>query len=382
VELINNNTSINIGIANSIVGLITGIYLFDSLLPYISSMTEIFTGNNLLFTSFGYYAFGGILFSLIFYFLSPTFIKSSWHLITWVENRLKAVPTKDIVLITLALFVALLLGILISYPVYRFPGIGNLLAPFLFLFTVCIGVKIALNRREDFTFISTLLNRDSDSKNRDNEGYKILDTSAIIDGRIVDICRTGFLEGTLVVAVSVLEEIQKIADSADLLQRNRGRRGLDMLNIIQKELDVPVWIYEDDFEETTEIGKKLVKLARAINGKIITTDYNLNTICEIQGIGVFNVDELANAVKPVVLPGELITASVIMDGKEPGQGIAYLDDGTMIVVENGRQLIGETIKAQVTSILQTATGRIIFAVVKQLQLQPEGVFQHAVSVQR
>jgi uncharacterized protein YacL len=382
VELIYNSYSKIIGIANSIVGLITGIYLFDSLLFYILPTIGASTGIKLLFTSLGYYAFGGILFSLIFYFLTPTFINSTWHLLAWVEDRLKAVSTRDIALVTATLIVTLLLGYLISYPMYRIPGIGNIVAPFLFVFIVCIGIKVVLDRKEDFAFITTLFNRGFDSKDRSSEEYKILDTSTIIDGRIVDICRTGFLEGTLVVAVSVLEEIQKIADSADLLQRNRGRRGLDMLNIIQKDLDVPVWIYEDAFEETTEIDIKLIKLARAINGSIVTSDYNLNKVCEVQGIGVLSIDGLADAIKPVVLPGEFISASVIKDGKEPGQGIAYLNDGTMIVVENGRRLIGETIKVQVTNVMQTATGRMIFAVAKLRQLQAEGVLQHAVSVQR
>jgi len=342
----------------------TGIYLFDSLLPYVLSTIDVSTGINLRFTSLGYYAFGGILFSLIFYFLSPTFVNSSWHLIGWVENRLKAVPTKDIALVTLALIVTLLLGYLISYPVYRIPGIGNIVAPILLVFIVYIGVRVALDRREDFTFMTTLFKRGPDSYERNSEEYKILDISAIIDGRIVDICKTGFLEGTLVVAVSVLEEIQKIADSADLLQRNRGRRGLEMLNSIQKDLYIPVWIYEDDFDEATEIGSKLIKLASAIKGKIITADCNLSRICDLQGIGALNIDELTSAVKPVVLPGEIITTSVVKDGKEPGQGIAYLDDGTMIVVENGRRSIGESVKIQVTSLLQTAAGRMIFATVK------------------
>jgi uncharacterized protein YacL len=191
--------------------------------------------------------------------------------------------------------------------------------------------------------------------------HKILDTSVIIDGRIADICRTQFVEGTLVIPEFVLEELQHIADSSDLLKRNRGRRGLDILNKIQKELDVKVLIYEGDFEEISEVDSKLVKLAKLLRGKVVTNDYNLNKVCELQGVPVLNINDLANAVKPVVLPGEEIVVQLIKDGKEFGQGIAYLDDGTMIVVEGGRASIGMTIEVVVTSVLQTSAGRMIFA---------------------
>ncbi|MEI7027635.1 PIN/TRAM domain-containing protein [Paenibacillus sp. y28] len=197
--------------------------------------------------------------------------------------------------------------------------------------------------------------------------HKILDTSVIIDGRIADICKTGFIEGTLVIPEFVLEELQHIADSSDLLKRNRGRRGLDILNKIQKELDVKVLIYEGDFDEISEVDSKLVKLAKLLQGKVITNDFNLNKVCELQGVSVLNINDLANAVKPVVLPGEEIVAQVIKDGKEHGQGVAYLDDGTMIVVEGGRDFIGATIEVLVTSVLQTSAGRMIFAKPKLLE---------------
>ncbi|RXZ82723.1 PIN/TRAM domain-containing protein [Paenibacillaceae bacterium] len=199
------------------------------------------------------------------------------------------------------------------------------------------------------------------------EEHKILDTSVIIDGRIADICKTGFIEGTLVIPEFVLEELQHIADSSDLLKRNRGRRGLDILNKIQKELDVRVLIYEGDFEEIGEVDSKLVKLAKALGGKVVTNDFNLNKVCELQGVSVLNINDLANAVKPVVLPGEEIIVQVIKDGKEHGQGVAYLDDGTMIVVEGGREYIGTTMEVLVTSVLQTSAGRMIFAKPKLLE---------------
>ncbi|MFC4601558.1 PIN/TRAM domain-containing protein [Cohnella hongkongensis] len=199
------------------------------------------------------------------------------------------------------------------------------------------------------------------------EEHKILDTSVIIDGRIADICKTGFIEGTLVIPEFVLEELQHIADSSDLLKRNRGRRGLDILNKIQKELDVKVLIYEDANEEPGEVDSKLVKLAKAMQGKVVTNDFNLNKVCELQGVSVLNINDLANAVKPVVLPGEEIIVQVIKDGKEHGQGVAYLDDGTMIVVEGGRDFIGTTMEVLVTSVLQTSAGRMIFAKPKLLE---------------
>jgi uncharacterized protein YacL len=189
----------------------------------------------------------------------------------------------------------------------------------------------------------------------------------IIDGRVADICQTGFLEGTIVIPRFVLEELQHIADSSDALKRNRGRRGLDILNRIQKELAVKVEIHEVDFDEVSEVDSKLVKLAKLTNGYVVTNDFNLNKVCELQNVGVLNINDLANAVKPVVLPGEEMNVQVIKDGKEYHQGVAYLDDGTMIVVEDGREFIGKRIDVLVTSVLQTSAGRMIFAKPKLLE---------------
>lgn len=203
--------------------------------------------------------------------------------------------------------------------------------------------------------------KDKKVKGFTNENPKVLDTSVIIDGRIFDICQTGFVEGPLVIPTFVLEELRHIADSSDGLKRNRGRRGLDILNKIQKELNIEVEIWEKDFPNIAEVDSKLLKLAQILNGKVITNDFNLNKVAEFQGVPVLNINELANAVKPVVLPGEEMKIQVMKDGKESGQGIAYLDDGTMIVVEGGRRYIGENIVVIVTSVLQTAAGRMIFA---------------------
>src|SRR5699024_2513432 len=190
---------------------------------------------------------------------------------------------------------------------------------------------------------------------------KILDTSVIIDGRIADICQTNFLEGTIIIPQFILGELQHIADSSDALKRNRGRRGLDILNRIQKELPIEVEIYNGDFEDVPEVDSKLVRLAQLIDGIVVTNDFNLNKVCDFQSVPVLNINDLANAVKPVVIPGEELVVQVIKDGKEKKQGVAYLDDGTMIVVEEGKDYIGDTIEVIITSVLQTSAGRMIFA---------------------
>ena len=197
---------------------------------------------------------------------------------------------------------------------------------------------------------------------------KILDTNVIIDGRIADVCRTGFVEGTLYVPGFVLEELQHIADSSDNLKRARGRRGLDILNSMQKELPLVVRSWDkalDKSANSDEVDTRLVKLAKALEGIIVTNDFNLNKVAALQGVQVLNINELANAIKPVVLPGELMGVAVVKEGKEPNQGIGYLDDGTMIVVEDGRRYIGESLSVVVTSVLQTVAGKMIFARVRE-----------------
>lgn len=193
---------------------------------------------------------------------------------------------------------------------------------------------------------------------------KILDTSAIIDGRIFDVCKSGFLEGELVIPSFVLGELRHIADSADSLRRARGRRGLDVLAKIQEELDCPVRIEERDYADAAEVDVKLLRLAKDLNGAVLTTDFNLNKVAGVTGVRVLNINQLAGALRPVVLPGEEMTVHIVREGKEPGQGVAYLDDGTMVVVENGRRRVGETLETIVTTVLQTSAGRMIFGRVK------------------
>jgi len=284
-----------------------------------------------------------------------------------IEERIDNLSVSGIVVGLIGLFVGLLIAVLVAVVLGDAAqgGLWLLAAAALGYIGYRIG-QIKLNQIRDF-FRSMKVAGSSAPEQKLHNEHKILDTSVIIDGRIADICKTGFLDGTMVIPEFVLEELQHIADSSDLLKRNRGRRGLDILNRIQKELDVKVLIYEGDFDEISEVDSKLVRLAKVLKGKVVTNDYNLNKVCELQGVPVLNINDLANAVKPIVLPGEEIVVQVIKDGKEYGQGVAYLDDGTMIVVEGGREYIGTNIEVLVTSVLQTSAGRMIFAKPKLLE---------------
>ncbi len=208
-----------------------------------------------------------------------------------------------------------------------------------------------------------------------SSGHKILDTSVIIDGRISDVCETGFIDGTLMVPQFVLHELQMVADSSDSLKRNRGRRGLDMLQKIQKMSTVKVQIVEHDFPKIRGVDMKLIELAKITEGKIITNDFNLNKVAQVQGVTVLNINDLANALKPVVLPGETMRVFILKEGKEYNQGVAYLDDGTMVVVDNARKMISKTIDIAVTSVLQTTAGRMIFGRYDDRTVRPEPVAQ-------
>ncbi len=225
-----------------------------------------------------------------------------------------------------------------------------------------LGMTVAYKKRDEFAFFAPM---ESGFYKRSNNNIKILDTNVIIDGRILDICESGFIEGTIIIPRFVLNELQYIADSADVLRRNRGRRGLDILHKMQKNPGIDVRIVEQDFPDLKEVDEKLLELAKSMGAKVITNDFNLNQVAELQAISVLNINELANAVKPVILPGETMNVRVIKEGKEQAQGVAYLDDGTMVVVENGKYLIGQTLDVVVTSILQTTAGRMIFTKKKE-----------------
>lgn len=230
-----------------------------------------------------------------------------------------------------------------------------------------LGMVIAMRGKDEFNLIVPYVKFVREDKKDD---IIILDTSVIIDGRIADIVQTKFIEGKFVVPRFVLKELQQIADSQDPLKRNRGRRGLDILHKIQKDNHVDVVIHEEDFLDLKEVDAKLVKLAKVLSGKVLTNDFNLNKIASLQGVGVLNLNDLSAALKPVVLPGEELDVRITKEGKEYNQGVAYLDDGTMIVVDNTRHLIGQTVKILVTSVLQTSAGRMIFAKLENPEHHP------------
>ena len=317
------------------------------------------------------YIIGGLAGGAIGFFMSPLLIKYLWKFTYWVEARLNTMPTYDMLAGGLGLASGLIISNLIGAAFIHIPIIGNYIPGIISIILGYLGMNIAINKREELFLMMVSLPWKSKEKPKERivevEQYKILDTSVIIDGRIADICASGFVEGALVVPVFVLEELQHIADSSDLLKRNRGRRGLDILNRMQKELGLSVQINDRDFDEIAEVDSKLVRLAQVMKGKLVTNDYNLNKVAELQGVKVLNINELSNSVKPVVLPGEEMVVYVVKDGKEFGQGIGYLDDGTMIVVDSGKKHIGDTIGVLVTSVLQTAAGRMIFAKPKAME---------------
>ena len=309
----------------------------------------------------------------------------------WVRHQIRVAAASDLVAAAIGLTIGLIISALLAIPQANLPDNLGRILPFVgaVLFGY-LGVAVAVLRKNDIAhlFQTSLLSRRGRDRDRDEEREKdrdrskdrdkdrvaqlptttpiLLDTSAIIDGRIADISQTGFVSGSLLVPRFVLNELQHIADSADTMRRNRGRRGLDMLNRLQKDATVPVEITDADVEGIAEVDSKLVKIARTLHCPIITNDYNLNRVAELQGVKVLNINELANAVKPMLLPGEDTSIKIMQDGKELGQGVGYLDDGTMIVVEGGRQFMNMTIDVTVTRVLQTVAGRMIFAHPKQV----------------
>jgi uncharacterized protein YacL len=321
-----------------------------------------------LWQSIVYMGLVGVVAGLLAYALAPWLIAFVWQSTSWLEGRIQRAPIQDVLAGSFGLIVGLIISNLLAPALVRIPVVGVFLPTAGSLIIGYLGISVALKKREELVAVLSFLRLGS----RDRPGEppthcKILDTSVIIDGRIADICEAGFIEGPLLIPGFVLEELRHIADSSDTLKRNRGRRGLNVLNRIQKELNVPVEIHERDPGPNLEVDSKLIKLAQMTGGAIITNDFNLNKVAELHGVKVLNVNELANAVKPVVLPGEEMLVHVIKDGKESGQGVAYLDDGTMIVVDGGKRHIGETIDVLVTSVLQTAAGRMIFARPKGLE---------------
>jgi len=283
-----------------------------------------------------------------------------------IRRRIRQIPARHLVTGLVGLVIGLIISALLALPLSLLPGVLGEILPFVaaLIFGI-LGVTTMVMREKDILAVTRRLTTHEAVAGQDN--IILVDTSVIIDGRIADICATGFINGTLVVPRFVLNELQHIADSPDVLRRNRGRRGLEILARLQKDTETTVEISEVDVEGVREVDSKLVKLAREMGCAIMTNDYNLNSVAKLQGVKVLNVNELANAVKVVVLPGEPLTVRIIQEGKEAGQGVGYLDDGTMVVVEDGRRYIDQDVEVLVTRVLQTVAGRMIFA-----QLEAKG----------
>ena len=343
---------------------------------------------------------GALIGGLGGWFVSPYLIRKLGKFTAFVEKQLSKMPINDVIAGAVGLAIGLIIANLLGNAFARIPIVGYYIPVIFSIVLGYLGVRITIKKRKEITgsfdFIKDVLrNREAAKetaktaeeskppelpaqdepppperakvnlvklKEHKDKNYKLLDTNVIIDGRIADICKTGFLEGTLLIPVFVLEELQYIADSSDTLRRVRGRRGLDVLQKIREdESNLEVEIMNVDFEDIQGVDSKLVRLAQKLGGKIITNDFNLNKVAQLRGVEVLNINDLSNAVKPVVIPGETMRVQVVKDGKEPGQGVAYLDDGTMIVIENGHRYLSRTISVEVTSALQTSAGRMIFA---------------------
>lgn len=318
-----------------------------------------------------YLVFGAAVGALLGWLIAPLLFTAVKRAADGIVGVIQKIPTLDIVIGAFGLILGMLIGALATFSIPKaLPLIGTYLPLLVTLSTGYVGAVVAVRKREELSNLlgkaqRTVQGEREHPRTHDANSVNVLDTSVIIDGRILDICRTGFITGALVVPTVVLEELQHIADSSDTLRRNRGRRGLDILAQIQQLPGVSVSIVKDEFRELAEVDSKLIRVAQRYKGKILTNDYNLNKVAELQGVAVLNINELANAVKPVALPGEEMDVQIIKDGREYAQGVGYLDDGTMIVVDNGKRFMGQTITVIVTNSLQTAAGRMLFAKPKQ-----------------
>ena len=351
----------------------------------------------------GVYSVLCLLGGFLLFLLSQTIIHQVMQLSAAIERRWSNMPTQQIILSSIGLIAGLAVAALINQLVLSAGAslITISISAIAYVVLGALGLQIGYRRyheskqaRRRFRLRghkggtlgamldeAMLMGEESDEEDdSDNEDVaytpckelppKLLDTSVIIDGRIFDIAKTGFLEGDILIPQFVLAELRHIADSSDSLRRARGRRGLDVLGKLQTELKRNVIVDETDYPDITEVDVKLLRLCRDRNGIVVTNDYNLNKVAGVSGIGVLNINDLANAVKPVLMTGEELIVQVVREGKEPGQGVAYLDDGTMIVVDNGRRYVGESVTAVVTTVLQTSAGRMIFT---KLKTQEDGI---------
>ncbi len=305
----------------------------------------------------------GMVCSVLCYIFMNWIMSRGKNFIKVVNQRLDDTAIEVIIGGMAGLLIGILVGVLSSFPLSMIRGLGSYLTLLVFAISVWLGLKIGTRRAFDvFNTIPwvTGSNHRSNGLTELKENYKVLDTSAIIDGRIYDVCLSRFLEGPIIVPTFVIEELQHIADSSDAIRRNKGRRGLELLSKMKKHSNIKIDIIEADITQEKDVDGKLVCLCKQLQASIITNDYNLNKVAELQGIKVLNINELTNAVKMIVYPGETMQVAIIKEGKEYGQGVGYLEDGTMVVVEEAHHEIGKDLEVVVTSVFQTAAGRMIF----------------------
>ena len=327
----------------------------------IINIIELFANRKWLLLTMSFFV--GSFFGFILFILSHK--KLSLLGKSFISYLLK-IPAQNILSGVIGLIVGLIIANLLAYSLSFIPFIGNYLPIILNVTLGLLGITLGLSKREEgVNFYKKNIGRFKRKERISQYQPKVLDTSVIIDGRIADICQTDFLEGELIIPRFVLNELQAIADSSEPLKRNRGRRGLDVLNKINKIHTNKIKIISQDYADLKSVDTKLIRLAKDLDAKVLTNDYNLNKLAQLENVSVLNINDLANALKSIILPGEELITQIIKEGKESGQGVAYLDDGTMIVVENGIKNIGDKVKIIVTSILQTPAGRMIFGRIKE-----------------
>lgn len=367
---------------------VTGLILMEQMLPNISFLLGYNVhSKGLLGYSYIHWLFAilsVLFFSWVGWVITPFIIKYLLKYSELVASVLAKAPSADIIVSLIGVLIGLILANLIGAPFSRLPIFGSYIPIVLSIVLALTGAKVALHKSKDILGLfyrsriagknAPPVNDATDTENVQDAvvdtvsvpgelaaSNKLLDTSVIIDGRIVDILKTGFLEGNLIVPHFVLDELQRLSDSSDSLKRAKGRRGLDLIHALQKEFYHVIIVKDLEYDMIPDVDGKLIALAKDTDSIIVTNDFNLNKVASIQGIRILNINDLANAVKPVVIPGEEMTAYLLREGKESGQAVAYLQDGTMIVVEGGRKYIGNKIRVAVTSVLQTSAGRMIFA---------------------
>ncbi len=344
--------------------------------PYLVSQFASFGDMSLTVARISVIVIGTIIGVLIGYFISSFILKQGLVIARQLERVLTHIPNQELIAGTIGLLFGLIIANLIGAAFNQVPIIGPYISIILSAIFGYSGVRLMARKGPEMYFNYLKQWKRSEAGTKKSRGFnmfgshkssdsnltaKLLDTSVIIDGRIKELCATGFIDGPLIVPVFVLNELQIISDSADGMKRNRGRRGLDILKEMQDAKLVPIEIVEDDYDDLHEVDSKLMRLALEKQWKLMTNDFNLNKVARVQGIKVLNLNELANVLKPALIAGEWIRVQVMKEGKEVQQGVAYLDDGTMIVVEDGRPYVGQEVEVMVTSILQTSAGRMIFA---------------------